>query len=113
MLGLASYRPSEFSPAALDPAIAADLRDRIGFEGVTISDSLDAAAAQAFGDRDRVRSPQPRPAAALFLYGDWRTAEAVGRTLTSGLRSDRLDRTSFEDSARRVLALRAGLATGP
>ena len=114
MLGLASYPAFGDRPAAFDPAVATDeLRGRLGFTGVSITDSLDAAAARAFGDRDRVAVAAASAGSDLLLYGDWRTAEAVGRTLTSRLRSGALERAAFEDAVRRVLALRAGLATGP
>ena len=112
MLGLASYSALGDRPAALDPAVATgELRNHLGFAGVSITDSLDAAAARAFGDRDRVALAAAGAGADLLLYGDWRTARAVGRTLTSRLRSGALDRAAFTDSIGRVLALRETLTT--
>ena len=114
MLGLASYPALGDRPAAFEPAIATgELRERIGFDGVSITDSLDAVAAQAFGDRDRVALAAAGAGSDLLLYGDWRTARDVAATLTRALREGRLDRAAFEDSVRRVLELRSGLATGP
>jgi beta-N-acetylhexosaminidase len=114
MLGLASYPAFGDRPAALDRAIATgELRGRLGFDGVTITDSLDAAAAQAFGGRDRVAIAAASAGSDLLLYGDWRTAEAVRRTLAVRLHSGALDRSAFERAVRRVLALRSGLRTGP
>ncbi len=112
MLGLASYSALGDRPAALDPAVATgELRDHLGFAGVSITDSLDAAAARAFGDRDRVALAAAGAGTDLLLYGDWRTARAVGRTLASRLRSGALDRAAFTDSIGRVLALRETLTT--
>ena len=63
MLGLASYSAFGNVPAALDPEIATgELRGRLGFDGVSITDALDAAAAQASATAARSRSP-PREAA--------------------------------------------------
>ena len=110
MLGLASYSALGDRPAALDPAVATgELRNHLGFAGVSITDSLDAAAARAFGDRDRVALAAAGAGTDLLLYGDWRTARAVGRTLASRLRSGALDRAAFTDSIGRVLALRETL----
>jgi beta-N-acetylhexosaminidase len=110
MLGLASYSALGDRPAALDPAVATgELRDHLGFDGVSITDSLDAAAARAFGDRDRVALAAAGAGTDLLLYGDWRTARAVGRTLAVRLRSGALDRGPFAASFGRVLAMREAL----
>jgi len=114
MLSLATYPALGDRPAALDRRIATgELRRRVGFDGVAITDSLDAAAARAFGDVDTVAIAAARAGSDLLLYGDWRTARTVGRVLADRLRQGRLERAGFEDSARRVLELRSGLATGP
>jgi beta-N-acetylhexosaminidase len=110
MLGLASYSALGDRPAALAPAVATgELRDHLGFDGVSITDSLDAAAARAFGDRDRVALAAAGAGTDLLLYGDWRTARAVGRTLAVRLRSGALDRGPFAASVGRVLAMREAL----
>ncbi len=112
MLGLATYPALSRRPAALAPEIATgELRDRLGFAGVSITDSLDAAAAQAWGDRDEVALAAAGAGSDLLLYGDWRTAAAVGDALVAGLRRGRLDRAAFESSAERVAALRGSLAS--
>jgi beta-N-acetylhexosaminidase len=110
MLGLATYPALARRPAALAPQIATgELRDRLGFEGVSITDSLDAAAARAFGGRSGVALAATRAGSDLLLYGDWRTAAAVNRTLAGALRTGTLDRDGFERSVARVAALRSGL----
>lgn len=110
MLSLARYRAFGGEPAALNPAIATrELRGRIGFDGVSITDSLDAQAALSFGDRSTVALRAAGAGTDLLLYGDWRTARASGRTLARALGRGRLERDGFEASVRRILALRAEL----
>ncbi|MFN8113293.1 MAG: glycoside hydrolase family 3 N-terminal domain-containing protein [Solirubrobacterales bacterium] len=110
MLGLATYPALSRRPAALAPEIATgELRGRLGFTGVSITDSLDATAAQAWGDRDEVALAAAGAGSDLLLYGDWRTASAAGDALVRALRRGRLDRAAFESSAERVAALRGSL----
>lgn len=110
MLGLATYPALSRRPAALAPEIATgELRDRLGFAGVSITDSLDAAAAQAWGERDEVALAAAGAGSDLLLYGDWRTAAAVNDTLVGALRRGKLEHAAFEDSAERVVALRGSL----
>lgn len=111
MLGLATYTAFGDRPAALSPKIATgELRGRLGFEGVSITDSLDAAAAQSFAGRERVAIAAAGAGSDLLLYGDWRTAREVSRPLRQRVTSGKLDRGDFEASVERVLALRRGLA---
>jgi beta-N-acetylhexosaminidase len=110
MLSLASYRAFGDLPAALDRSIATrELRDRLGFGGVSVSDSLDAAAALSFGSRRRVALAAAGAGTDVLLYGSWRTAARTNRTLRHALRRGKLSRPGFEESARRVLSLRSEL----
>lgn len=114
MLGLATYPALAPDPAALAPEIATgELRDRLGFDGVSITDSLDAAAARAWGDRGEVARAAAGAGADLLLYVDWRSAAAAHGDLVTALRGDRLDPAGFELSAARVTVLRAGLEPAP
>jgi beta-N-acetylhexosaminidase len=90
--------------------VSGELRRRLGFDGVTITDSLDAAAALAFGSRARVALAAAQAGNDLLLYGDWRAARRAGAALRRKLASGKLDRESFEDSVERVLELRRDLA---
>jgi len=111
MLSLATYTAFSNRPAALSPKIVTgELRGRLGFEGVSITDSLDAAAAIGFADRDRVAVAAAKAGSDLLLYGDWRTAREVSRPLRHKLASGELDRADFEAAVERVLELRRGLA---
>ncbi len=110
MLGLATYPALSKKPAAMAPEIATDeLRGELGFGGVTITDSLDAAAALAFGSRKESALAAAGAGSDLLLYGDWRTAAGVNRSLVAALRRGALDRTAFEQSVDRVLSLRGSL----
>jgi beta-N-acetylhexosaminidase len=111
MLSLASYPAFGDRPAAFDRAIATrELRDRLGFEGVSITDSLDAEAATSFGSRGAVATAAAGAGSDLLLYGSWRTAAKANAALRHGLARGTLDRGEFEAAARRVLSLRAELA---
>jgi beta-N-acetylhexosaminidase len=111
MLSLASYRAFGDRPAAFDRAIATgELRDRLGFGGVTVTDSLDAAAAMSFGNRGRVAVAAAGAGSDLLLYGSWRTALCAGSALSDALTRGELDEAEFGAAARRVLSLRAELA---
>jgi beta-N-acetylhexosaminidase len=111
MLSLASYRAFGDRPAALDRSIATrELRGRAGFRGVSVSDSLDAAAALDFGGRRRVALAAAAAGTDVLLYGDWRTAARANRTLRRALARGKLSRKGFERSAQRVVSLRSKLA---
>jgi beta-N-acetylhexosaminidase len=100
-------------PAALDPEIATgELRGRLGYDGVSITDALDAAAAQAWGDRSQVALAAAGAGSDLLLYGDPRTAADTLDDLVAALRSGDLERAPFRRSAARVLALRADVGNG-
>jgi beta-N-acetylhexosaminidase len=111
MLSVASYSAFGGEPAALSRAIATrELRDRIGFGGVSITDSLDADAVTSFGSRSEVALEAAGAGSDLLLYGDWETAREAGRALTKALARGKLDRDDFAAAAQRVLSLRAELA---
>ncbi len=111
MVGLATYPEIANRPAALSAKFVTDeLRGRLGFSGVTITDGLGAAAAVDFGDTRKVALAAVNAGNDLLLYSDWRAARDVGRLFAGRLRSGALERASFEDSAERVLDLRGSLA---
>lgn len=111
MLGHATYTAFANRPASLSRRIATgELRRRLGFEGVTITDSLDAAAVRAFAGRSRIAIEAADAGSDLLLYGSWETAARSGRTLRRKLRGGKLDRSEFEAAADRVLELRRALA---
>ena len=111
MLGHATYTAFANRPASLSRRIATgELRRRLGYEGVTITDSLDATAVRAFAGRSRIAFEAADAGNDLLLYGSWETAARSGTTLRRKLRTGKLDRSAFEASVARVLELRRSLA---
>jgi beta-N-acetylhexosaminidase len=94
-------------PAAFSAAIArGELRARLGFEGVSITDALDTVAVHAFGGPAKVATEAARAGADLLLYADPHEAAHAQKVMLHCLRAGVLSRTSFEESVGRVLRLR-------
>jgi beta-N-acetylhexosaminidase len=111
MLSTAIYTHFSNRPAAFSRVIATrELRDRLGFEGVSISDALETVSARNFGGPGKAGVQATRAGTDLLLFTDYRDAAGVHRALRRRLRSGRLERHGFEMSVQRVLDLRAGLA---
>lgn len=110
MVGTAIYPPFGGKPAAFNRRIVVgQLRRRLGFPGVTVTDSLGATAARAFGGPGKTAVSAARAGIDLMLYGDWREALRGERAMARKLRAGKLDRTEFKGSVARILNLRAGL----
>ncbi len=113
MLSTAIYPALSPRPAAFSAAIASgELRSRLGFEGVSITDALDTAAVRAFGDTAKVARAAAAAGTDLLLYTDPDEATQAHRALLKALRKGKLSRASFEESADRVLQLRHSLGAG-
>jgi len=110
MLSTATYSALSPDPAALARPIATgELRERLGFEGVSITDALDTPAVRSFGDTAKVAIAAARAGTDLLLFTNLSTAETAHRALAAALRTNSLNRAEFEASAQRVLGLRASL----
>jgi beta-N-acetylhexosaminidase len=113
MLSTAIYPAFAPEPAAFARAIATvELRTRLGFEGVSITDALDTVAVRAFGGPAKAALAAARAGSDLLLFTDLPGAERAWRALVAKLRADALDREEFEAAAQRVLDLRQELAPG-
>ena len=87
-----------------------ELRQGLGFRGVTISDDLEAPAFASRGGASGAALAAARAGVDLLLFaGTYDGADRAARALTDGLRSGRVDRGALEASLRRVLALRGAL----
>jgi beta-N-acetylhexosaminidase len=115
MVGHARY-------AALDPDRIASqsrpiierlLRDRLGFRGVVITDSLEARAALATGDIATVSERALRAGADLLLLTGRGSYAPVYRHLLELARGDPALRARVRESAARVLALKQHGAGAP
>ncbi len=110
MLSTAIYPAFSSRPAALTASIATgELRQRLGFQGVSISDSLDSPAVAAFGGPIRSGLAAARAGTDLLLFTDFEAGARAEASLLAALRSGRLTRADFETSAARVLRLRRRL----
>jgi beta-N-acetylhexosaminidase len=111
MLATAIYPAFSPAPAAFSRAIATgELRTRLGFEGVSITDALDTVAVRAFGGPAKSGLAAARAGSDLLLYTDLAAAEQAWRALVARLRASALGREEFEAAAQRVLDLRRELA---
>jgi beta-N-acetylhexosaminidase len=107
MLSTAIYPALSPLPAAFARPIATgELRGRIGFEGVSITDALESVAVRHFGGPRKAGLAAARAGTDLLLFADQGEAHEAWRALVAGLRAGRLDRARFEVSATRVLGLR-------
>ena len=103
-------------PAGLSPAlIQGELRGRLGFHGVTITDGIEAGALRRFGTVGQRAVLAARAGADLILCVAPNVQDdspAIGtsalQAIVSALKRGTLSRTAAERSAARVIALRAG-----
>ena len=100
-------------PAGLSRRVAVDeLRARLGFAGVTITDDLAANGLRPFGSLERRAMKAARAGTDLLLVANRSPAAgaSVVSALTDALQDGRVSRPFFERSAARVLELRAALS---
>lgn len=98
-------------PGTLDPAIATGLlRDELGYEGVAMTDSMNARGLrEAWGDT----VPRACPVAVaagidlVLLTGTLETARLCRDRIIEAVRTGKLPEARFREAARRVLDLRA------
>ncbi|HSS33228.1 MAG TPA: glycoside hydrolase family 3 N-terminal domain-containing protein [Solirubrobacterales bacterium] len=111
MLATAIYPALSPSPAAFSRPIATgELRNRLGFEGVTVTDALETVAVRAFGGPAKAGVAAARAGSDLLLYTHLGAAEDARRALVAKLRAGALDRGEFEAAVQRVLDLREKIA---
>jgi beta-N-acetylhexosaminidase len=110
MLSTAIYPAFSEAPAAFTRAIATgELRRRLGFRGVSITDALETAAVDAFGGPGAAGVAAARAGVDLLLFTDLEGAEIARHALVAELRAGKLDRAEFAAAVERVLDLRAQL----
>lgn len=89
--------------------IRRELRGRLGFEGVAITDSLEAPGARVGASPAKVAIRAAAAGSDLLLYVHCDAGMRAALSLRRALASGRLDRAEFEDSVDRILALRGSL----
>lgn len=110
MVSTGIYPALDERPAMFSPRITTDeLRDVVGFRGVTVTDDLEVSAiAHLTPERKALASVRAGNDLLLFCQ----TAAAADRgaaALVRAVRSGAIERASIDAGADRVLALRAGL----
>jgi beta-N-acetylhexosaminidase len=108
MLSTAIYPAFGDRPAAFDRRIATgELRGRLGFHGVTITDSLGSAAVAEFGGQREAAVDGAAAGDDLLLFDDLPSALAGHAALVKQLAKGGLKRAPFTAAVGRVLRLRA------
>jgi beta-N-acetylhexosaminidase len=106
MISNAVYTAFSSSPAVLTKSIVTgELRRRLGFAGVTISDALGAPAVTPFGGTGKVARRAARAGLDILLYSDQGEAARASRALRRAIAAGALSRSSAQTSADRILAL--------
>lgn len=107
MLSSAIYPAFSPRPAAFARTIASgELRRRLGFEGVSITDALETVAVRDFGGPARAALAATSAGVDLLLFTDYQAGVRAQRALTRRLRRAPAARPAFEASVSRVLRLR-------
>lgn len=99
-------------PSGLSPTIVqGELRRRLGFRGVTITDAIEAGALQDFGDTGAraVRAAAAGMDIVLCSARDVSQGQDAVDALLAALESHQLDRGQANQALRRVLTLRGRL----
>jgi beta-N-acetylhexosaminidase len=110
MLSTAVYTHFSKRPAIATKSIATgELRKRIGFAGVSVTDALETPSVDHFGGPVKVGIDAAKAGSDLLLYTSRRHAARAGEELQSRLKAGKLKRAAFERSVNRVLRLRAKL----
>jgi beta-N-acetylhexosaminidase len=100
------------NPAGLSSAVVqGELRNRLGFQGVTVTDAIEAGALQAFGsDANRsVLAAQAGMDLILCANGSVSQGDSVNAALVNALQSGQLSQSSFTAAVNRVTGLRNNL----
>jgi beta-N-acetylhexosaminidase len=98
--------------AGLSSAVVqGELRSRLGYQGVTITDALEAGALSAFGSSGQraVLAAQAGMDVLLASAQDVTQGQAVTSALASALDSGQLNSAAFNAAVQRVTALRDSL----
>ncbi|MBF6063356.1 beta-N-acetylhexosaminidase [Nocardia terpenica] len=100
-------------PAGLSPTIVGqELRGHNGFQGVTITDALEAGSLDAFGTTGQRAVAAAAAGMDLILCSTRDTTQGDDATaaLAAAYTDGRLDRAAFSTAVDRITALRAGLS---
>jgi beta-glucosidase-like glycosyl hydrolase len=91
-----------------------ELRGRLGFQGVTISDAIEAGGLNHFGKDDGYRATLASAAGMDIILAaarDPSQGSGIVDTLSKALSNGTLDSSKFDDATQRILDMRKGLPT--
>jgi beta-N-acetylhexosaminidase len=100
-------------PAGLSPVIVGgELRQRLGFTGVTITDALEAGALRAYGTIGNRALLAAQAGMDLVLCSEQNVSEGeqAAASLAQGYSDGQLAKSAFTAALERIVALRASLA---
>jgi beta-N-acetylhexosaminidase len=105
---LGSHRPAGLS----SKIVQGELRQRLGFTGVTITDALEAGALEHYGSIENRSVLAATAGMDLLLCAGQTAGEGVHalNALAAGYGDGILNRAAFQASAQRIIALRTSLA---
>ncbi|OAA57310.1 Glycoside hydrolase, family 3 [Cordyceps fumosorosea ARSEF 2679] len=88
-----------------------ELRGRLGFQGVTVSDAMEAGSLSAFGGAAETATLAAEAGMDLLLASarNVTQGEEIRKALVSGVSSGRLSRAQFDEATKRIAALRSRL----
>ncbi|MCB0871929.1 MAG: beta-N-acetylhexosaminidase [Thermoleophilia bacterium] len=112
MVGTAIYSSLGSRPAALDAGIVqGELRERLGFRGVAISDALDTPALAPWGTHERVAAAATRAGIDLLLYAGPGAARSAVRGVRRAIGRNVVLHDRAAASVDRTLSMRRSMAT--
>lgn len=98
------------TPAAFSSRIARrELRGRLGFRGVSMTDALGTPATAPYGDPAEVGVTAARAGVDVMLYSSYDAGKAAARRLARAIRRGHVHRSRAEQSVRRILEVRRQL----
>ena len=111
MLSTAVYPSLDAAhPAALSRSIATvQLRTRLGFPGVSVSDDLGTPSLAPFGGPGAVGVRAAAAGTDMLIYSGYGSGRRAASAIAASLSSGALPRASAERSVARIMALRAEL----
>ena len=97
-------------PAALSPRIATgELRGRMGFRGVSVSDDLDTPALHSRGGTGAVAVGAARAGTDMLIFTGEASGGRAADAIASGIARGTVPRAQAEASVARIMALRGAL----
>jgi beta-N-acetylhexosaminidase len=111
MLSTAIYPAFSPKPAAFARPIATgELRRRLGFDGVSITDALETVAVRDFGGPAQAGLAATGAGVDLLLFTDYKAGAQAQRALARRIRTRSAFRATAEESVSRILRLLRRLA---